>query len=374
VGPPSDRERVVQAGEVRLARVESLRALAAVAVMVGHLWGSTHAYGYAQVAGTFPRRVLFGGGFGVYVFYALSGYLLFWPFVRRDYGGGDPVDLRRYALNRALRILPLYYFAVVVLLVVQNGGGTAGLWGKHLVFVQSMFRSSLNAVDGPLWSVAVEIQFYALLPLIALVLAWVSRRSRLRAAVILLLVGGASAYARRKLAPGNGDLWGYQLPTTFLYFTAGMTMALLRHAWEERRPALLDSPLGMSSLWALASVVPWLFVFWRYDLQELCALAAFLILGAMVLPLRGGAAIAALEWRPLALLGVASYSLYVWHVPIIDAIDSAWGLTGRSFPLVLVLLVPLCIAAALASYRLIEAPALRLRRRWAPGSAAQVPA
>jgi peptidoglycan/LPS O-acetylase OafA/YrhL len=367
------QQRVVQAGEVRLARVESVRALAALGVMVGHLWGSTHGYATAATIGNFWRRTLFGGGFGVFVFYALSGYLLFWPFVRRHFGGGDKVDLERYALNRALRILPLYFFAVIVLLIVQNHGGTFDLWWRHLALVQSMWTSSLNAVDGPLWSVAVEIQFYALLPLIAGALAIVSGRSRARAAALLVLVGSASYLARRHLAPHGGDLWSYQLPTTFLFFVGGMLVALLRHAWEERRPALLDGPLGSSTLWALAAVPLFGVVFWRYDTQELCAVAAFLLVGALVLPLRDGPVVRALEWRPLALLGVASYSLYVWHVPIIDALGGGAGLRGSaSFVTVLVLFGGVCIAAAFGSYRLIETPGLRLRRRWASGAAQQV--
>jgi peptidoglycan/LPS O-acetylase OafA/YrhL len=370
VGRVRAQERVVQAGEVRLARVESLRALAALCVMTGHLWGSTHGYDPSGTYGSFWRRALFGGGFGVFVFYALSGYLLFWPFVRRHFGNGRPIDLQRYAANRALRILPLYFFAVVVLLVVQNHGGTFDLWWRHLALVQSMWTSSLNAVDGSLWSVAVEIQFYALLPLIAVALAFASGRSRVRAAAILVAVGAASYVARRELSPNEGDLWSYQLPTTFLFFVGGMLVALLRHAWEERRPVILDGPLGSSTLWALAAVPLFGVVFWRYDTQELCAVAAFLLLGALVLPLRAGPVVRALEWRPLALLGVASYSLYVWHVPIIDALGGGAGLLrSASFVTVLVLFGGVCIAAAFGSYRLIETPGLRLRRRWAGGAA-----
>jgi peptidoglycan/LPS O-acetylase OafA/YrhL len=373
VGARDRGGRVEQAGEVRLARVESLRALAALAVMVAHLWGSSHSYDPEATLGSYWRRVLLGGGFGVFVFYALSGYLLFWPFVRRHFGDGDPVDLRRYALNRALRILPLYYAAVAILLVVQNGGGTTTLWWRHLLFVQSLWRSSFNAVDGPLWSVAVEIQFYALLPLLALGVAVLGRRSRAGAAGVLLAAGVASWLARRGLGPHEGDPWSYQLPTTFLFFVAGMTVALLRHAWEERPPRWLAGPAGSSTAWALASAPLWALVLWRYELQWLCAPAAFLLVAALVLPLRRGPVVGALEWRPLALLGVASYSLYVWHVPIIDALDGGRGLIRWSFAAVVAALAPLCLLAAFCSYRLVEAPALRLRRQWAPGAAAKAP-
>src|SRR4051812_5781150 len=91
---------VVQAGGRRPARVESLRALAALAVAAAHAWGLAHAYQPATRESYFGR-VVFGGGFGVFLFFALSGYLLFWPFARRYFGGGAPIDLGRYAFNRA---------------------------------------------------------------------------------------------------------------------------------------------------------------------------------------------------------------------------------------------------------------------------------
>jgi peptidoglycan/LPS O-acetylase OafA/YrhL len=62
----------------------------------------------------------------------------------------------------------------------------------------------------------------------------------------------------------------------------------------------------------------------------------------------------ALDWRPLALVGVASYSLYLWHLPIVEALTPGAVLVS----------VPLSLLAALVSYRLVEAPFLRLRRRW----------
>jgi peptidoglycan/LPS O-acetylase OafA/YrhL len=357
--------RVEQAGEIRLARVESLRALAALAVVVGHLWVLTRT-GADDLVGSYWRRLFYGGGFGVWVFFALSGYLLFWPFVRALFGAGGPISLRRDALNRVIRILPLYYDAIVVLLLLQNHGGTGELWWRHLLFVQAMWTDSLNAVDGSLWSVSVEIQFYALLPLLAAALAWASRRSKTRAALLLLVAAGASYALRRTIADSNGDLWGYQLPTTFVFFVGGMCVALLRQAWEERPPRALAGPLGSSTLWVLASLPLWALVIWRFDLEGLCAPAGFLLVGALVLPLRRGAVVAALEWKPLAIVGVASYSLYVWHLPIMEAVGVSPGVGAMAA------VGALCIVAGLASYRIIEAPVLRLRRRWAEGAAPQL--
>lgn len=112
---------VHQAGEVRSARVESLRAVAAVAVLVAHVFGVAHAYG-ATVYRGYWHRLLLGGGFGVYLFFTLSGYLLYLPFARRDFGAGTEVRLGRYLRNRALRIFPLYYLVLVVSCSASSGG------------------------------------------------------------------------------------------------------------------------------------------------------------------------------------------------------------------------------------------------------------
>ena len=102
----------------------------------------------------------------------------------------------------------------------------------------------------------------------------------------------------------------------------------------------------------------WLFIFDDYARTPWAAVASFLVVGAVALPLAPGPLTRALDWRPLALLGVASYSLYLWRLPIVDALA----------PHALLLSVPLSLIAAVVSYRLIEAPFLRLRRRWSSSS------
>jgi peptidoglycan/LPS O-acetylase OafA/YrhL len=99
--------------------------------------------------------------------------------------------------------------------------------------------------------------------------------------------------------------------------------------------------------------------------------AAFLIVGACVLPLRAGPFVNALQWRPLALLGVASYSLYMWHYPILDALHGTGGIDG--FGALAAVGVAAIVAAAAVSYAVIESPFLRLRRQWARSAAAQEP-
>lgn len=367
---PGGGATVEQAGELRSARIESLRALAALGVLAGHVYGTAHGYDAFAILGTFTDRFLLGGGFGVFLFFALSGYLIYWPFARAEFGGGAAIDLRRYALNRALRILPLYWISVVVVLLWQADGGSATEWWRFMLFAENYFADTVGQVNGVLWSVVVEVWFYATLPLVAYVVSRLARGSRGRAALLVAALGGASLllwYLQVYRHPGD-DIWRYNFPTTYFFFTGGMLVALLRTAWQERPAAWLRGPLARRDLWLLASIPIWLVIVWRYQYTWLAVLPSSLIVAACVLPLRDGPAARALQWRPLALVGVASYSLYIWHVPILQELDGAPWLPSGALGLAAVA-VPLTLAAAAASYLLIESPFLRMRRRWSTASA-----
>lgn len=355
---PRDRVEVVQAGERRSARLESLRAVAALAVLLSHVFAYSHGWRPVIYQGFFHRAIM-GGGFGVQLFFALSGYLLYRAFTKRDFAGGS-VHLATYARNRALRILPLYYVVVVVLLVFTQHGGTWTQWWRFSLFAEEFSTKTAQTVDGPMWSLVVEIMFYILLPTLAWGLARASRGSPVKAVLWLLALGGLSA-ALHQFNPAPTVLWSYSFPSTFYGFVPGMILAILEVRWKGALPRLMTGLVANSDAWVAASVILWLVIFWRYSLVLLTAPASFLLVGACVLPLGSKNSLKVLDWRPLALVGVASYSLYLWHVPIIEhlAPHAPRGTIG-----LLVIALPLCLAVAAISYGLVERTALRFRRRW----------
>jgi peptidoglycan/LPS O-acetylase OafA/YrhL len=369
-------DAIRQAGEARSARVESLRALAALGVLAGHAFGEVNHYDPAATLSTFPERALTGGGFGVFLFFALSGYLLFLPFARRDYGDGRRVDLRRYAANRALRILPLYFVVIAVVLLVGERGGTPEQWLRFATFTETLTtdRTVVTDVNGVVWSLVVELHFYLVLPFAALAIAKLTRGSLRRAALVLAALGLASVafryatfYRHERLERPLPD---WSLVSTFFFFVSGMLVALARVAWERRRPGWLDGPLGRAELWLAASAALWAVVVQDYAHGWAAAPASALLVGACVLPLRGGWTLRPLDWRPLALVGVASYSVYMWHLPIVESLGDASWAPSAFVPFLVLVLAVTCAVSAL-SYRLVEAPFLRLRRRW--GSTAALP-
>jgi peptidoglycan/LPS O-acetylase OafA/YrhL len=358
---------VRQAGERRSARIESLRALAALGVLLGHAYGWSHHW--QGVYATFPGRVLMSGGFGVFLFFALSGYLLFLPFVRAAFSAFDRIDLRRYAINRAVRILPLYYVVIGTYLVIHDQG-VGAQWWKFLLFLESFGASTVARVDPPAWSLVVEVQFYVLLPLFAWLVARIAGRSLARAAMFVGALGVIALIVRVVTVTSDDTVtavWRYSLPATCVFFFPGLLLALLRvhmdnhqRSWESARL------VGSSTTWLVSGVALWLVSAYRYDLDNLMLPASALLLGACALPLRQRRPVRLLDARVLAALGTASYSLYLWHGPIIESMSKASWMPGGFVPLAAVGAVVCCLIA-LVSYRVVEAPFLRLRRTWSSG-------
>lgn len=148
------------------------------------------------------------------------------------------------------------------------------------------------------------------------------------------------------------------LPATFFEFTPGIFLALLRLE-VERRPSLR---LPSSTALIAAAATCWVVAACWFDAAPLIAAqASFLLLAAVILPVRDGRIARLLEIRFLAVIGIASYSLYLWHGPIISSLERHMHLRPAAL---LALGLALCVPIALLSYAVIERPFLRLRGRW----------
>jgi len=324
-------------------------------------------------------RWLPGGFLGVDVFFVLSGFLIT-TLLLEEHARSGTVSMRSFFARRTLRLLPAVgaLLAVHGLLAVWAGADLSleartavavALYGTNWVAAGG---GSLAAGLGHLWSLSVEEQFYLLWP--ALLLFAMRGRRPTRVIVVIALTGIVWATAVRAWLWLQGAGWEAIYVRTDARvdeLLMGVLLAVaFRMGW---RPSKHWRHVGAGALAVLllcAATVhrdsSWLYVGGGFTVV---GLAAVLLVGSV---LDSGSPLArAFAWSPAVRLGKASYSLYLWHVPIFFVV--ADRLAGRPASQRLVLGLAGCAIATLASYHLVEMPVMRLRRRRARPHAAIAP-
>jgi peptidoglycan/LPS O-acetylase OafA/YrhL len=303
------------------AGLDLLRTVACLMVVAFHL--------HAVLGIDFgPANVLVNGGdAGVFIFFVLSGYLLYRPFVRGD------VDLVSYGIKRAARIIPGYFVALLSLVILTRNSLPLEHPLPYLT-ISSSYNTELRGFLGNAWTLSAELIFYVLLPVIA---------RFVRGAEIprLLLLGACSAAAgvayRLAFGPGNEWLFG-SFPFVAYAFVPGMLLAFA----EVRRPALLR---GLAAWWV--PIVGVAFLALETQLRGFpFALGAAVGTPLLIVWLRG---VRVPFGRFLAFTGGASYALYLWHKDLLIT----FGLLG--FGLLGLLIA---VAGSAASWSFVERPIL----------------
>ena len=387
----------------RLAGFDGLRALAALAVLIAHFGVVTRLNLLS------PARSILGRlDIGVPVFFVISGFLLYRPFVDSHLDGSPRPQLRRYLRHRVLRIYPAYWAALIGALLIVRQPHTVRDLFSYFTLIHLYWPGHLPAGLQQSWSLAVEVSFYALLPL----WAWLLRRrpaptveQRVRRELIGLVGFVVVSWGWRLffLAIHNNRTFG---PLSFLpafldQFAFGMVLALVTS------PAFHTTDLGrrtwrfLDDKWRLITpvlLVAALIAFWavatRFGLPTASidytarqhvfrhlfyGLFGFLVVAPLALAPRSGYQ-TALNLTPLRWLGLASYGIFLWHESIIELVmreyperilNGPFGrfYTGPVLPLLIWVLVA-TVAVAFATFAFIEAPAIRLahgrRPPWLP--------
>jgi peptidoglycan/LPS O-acetylase OafA/YrhL len=334
--------------------LDGMRALAIGVVMAGHAIGPNFS----------------GGGLGVDVFFALSGFLISTLVLEelRDSRTDDFGFVRFYA-RRALRLLPALYTmlaAVTLYYFVASPADRVGLLGT--IAASSFYVNDLSFAWGVpaslishTWSLAVEEQFYLVWP--AIVVTFV-RRSALRVLFGMLAVFVVLALLGRldtRLDPFS--ILG-ERPDAIV---VGCLLALARWLQPGRFRAVFSRVgVGVAGLVGVLVIM----VGDAHWLPESMLTSGAIILVAVSTSVLIGHLVSstsvigrAFSLKPFTQIGRISYGLYIWHYPIFLLVERHTSLTGLAAALVE---VPLAFGAALASWFLVERRALRLKRRFEP--------
>jgi peptidoglycan/LPS O-acetylase OafA/YrhL len=331
----------------------------------------------------------------VAVFFLISGFLLYRPFVVAHLAQAPRPRTGAFWLRRLLRIVPAYWLVLFVatsILKVGPGIGPGGwvAYLSHYLFGQIYLSSEDLKGISAAWSLCVEMTFYLFIPLYAALIGW--RRSvrterqimhrELLGVAILVAISFAWRFTIMPFQSGHtpffrlATVW---LPAYFDLFGLGMGLAVVS-AWmhhHDKEVRWMWSPVFPWLSWACAGVCFWAVahigdpiipVYHESQLdiarQTLYGMFAFfLLLPAVFGPQGKGLIRRFLQWWPVSSLGVISYGIYLWHETWIYEIlkEGHYALFNEEFWAFFLGVLGLAIVSASLSYFIVEKPALRLK-------------
>jgi peptidoglycan/LPS O-acetylase OafA/YrhL len=319
----------------RVASLTGIRAVAALLVMGTHAAYATGNYPKGYLGLVYSRMEI-----GVPIFFVLSGFLLFGPWVKAAASDGPPPSVRRYAWHRVRRIMPAYVVTVLVAYLVYhfrtagpNPGHTwMGLF-RNLsltqIYTDHYLYSYLHQGLTQMWSLAVEVAFYVVLPLLAYLLLAVLCGRRWRPALLLTGLGGLALLTPAWLIlvhttgwlPDGAKLW---LPTYLAWFVGGMMLAVLQ-PMGVRAYAMACVPLAVVCYFIASTPIAGDPTTSPNELRSALFKAGFyaVIATLMVAPLAlGDRGLYArfLATRPMVFLGEISYEIFLIHLVTMELV------------------------------------------------------
>jgi peptidoglycan/LPS O-acetylase OafA/YrhL len=404
-----------------IAVLDGVRAIACLSVVAFHInliAMSYHLWQPYPASNFLVSAIAMQGGSGVTLFFVLSGFLLFMPYAKALLFAGEQwPSIKRFYVRRIFRIWPGYYVALILLVVLSQ---PQYLTPAHLpelglftIFLMDSTKQTFQQLNGPFWTLAIEWQYYMLLPFIALgfhklvgsgsiqqrwwrlmaclgaLAAWgvLSRwwgfyfviehpnatflvpRPVLNVILFIfygydgkfledfavgMLVSSCFVLVQRR-TPENTLSWFGDMFKRYSYwiFGAGLAVLIFMTLWNgnERYHAIaFFEPLFES--------YNWLSEFGLSVGYGLCILALLFGTSQLRLPF---------EWAPLRGIGLISYSMYMWHLPLLGRVAAYVQFIQAALPpwltyllywVVGVLLVVIPFSYAL--YKWIERPGIRL--------------
>jgi peptidoglycan/LPS O-acetylase OafA/YrhL len=388
----------------RFRGLDGVRALAACSILVFHVWtAGPGSYGPITLLLPILRD-------GVTLFFCLSGFLLYRPFAAAIICRRKSPSVRRYALRRVLRIAPAYWIVLLASTILlgdasslRDGHGLA-LVGRQALLVANYDPSTIWSGLVPSWTLAIELVFYLVLPLLALASVQLARsRSSHRGTVVAACVPAAGLFAVGVVAKlavtllGSGKegsfeldhTWHAVLDASFLthadLFAYGMIVAVLHVLSADRNwvvPNWLDGLLTrVLAYLGIPAVAAGYYTLPVYLYESLVGCLGALLLLRLVLPgrtARPGLLLRTFERPTMVYLGTISYSIFLWNATVTFFLrdhgllaSTRWA-PGLLLDIAIVAAVTIPLAAL--TYRFVELPFLQARRTRSGASEREEPA
>lgn len=353
----------------RVASLTGVRALAALLVVATHAAYTTGKYTHGYVGLVFSRMEI-----GVPIFFVLSGFLLFGPWVRAAVAGATAPSLRRYAQHRVRRIMPAYAVTVLAAYLIYHfhdaGPNPGHSWNGLLrnltltqIYTDSYLFSHLHQGLTQMWSLAVEVAFYLTLPVIAYLLLVVLCRRRWRPGLLLAGLAGLALISPAWMVlvhtvdflPDGARLW---LPGYLAWFIGGMMLAVLSAVGSQCH-WFLAVPLAVLCYVIAATPIAGEATTSPTGLAQAVVKIVFyaVIATLMVAPLvlgNRGAYSRLLGSRPMVWLGEISYEIFLVHLIVMEFAMVAvlhWRVYTGSMPVLFVVTLILTIPVAWLLHR-----------------------
>ena len=207
-------------------------------------------------------RLLGHGGYGVELFFAISGFILAWPFARQHLRASQKVALSSYFLRRITRLEPPYILALLLraILLLAMGFYKPRFIFVHLIasilYVHNITFGIASRIEAVSWTLEIEVQFYCLAPLLTLI--YNIPRAWLRRALLICAIATATPLQRAFLSgwhgPANASVFNLSILAFIQFFLVGLLVAdLYVDGWDQ---------IPQTWWWDLLSIPLWFLMFW----------------------------------------------------------------------------------------------------------------
>lgn len=346
--------------------LDGLRGLAVLIVFLSHTSGTgRYLLPFADFAGT--------GKSGVFLFFVLSSFLLTLPFLKKGVSAKRKNFLMNYSVRRFLRIYPLYFFylllALISSLVLWKIVGFDKPIGFPFTLSFNDFYEQLLLIQGKgvTWSILVEFRYYFILPILALTYAVVFKNSLLPSVILTIgLIILSQLIWPQSESANNDPRLGPYLPIFFM----GSLLAVIFHKWQENKFSenknlvITVEVLGLLAILTLIFMIPSISTYilgkeivpTYYNKQYILF---GLLWSVVVFSCVAGFGVLRrfFEISFLRYLGFISFSVYLWHLSVIEVIKRI----GTDIPMQGWIMLVLTIAISHISWVLIERSTSKIR-------------